>query len=226
MRLTTYIKLLALVATAALTGCATTTPYDYTALRDAKPASILVMPPLNHSPEVTAPAGVLSQATLPIAEAGYYVLPVAVTDEMFRENGIVSAEDAQDIPAAKLREIFGADAALYLDIKSYGTSYAVVTSATVVTLEAKLIDLRTGKQLWDGKATASSAEGQNSGGGLVGMLVTALVNQVVNTLSDRSVQISGITTQRLLSPNLQRGLLPGPRPANYGNYVPPPQTPA
>mgnify|MGYP001554286698 CR=1 FL=1 len=216
MRLTTYIKLLALVATAALTGCATTTPYDYTALRDAKPASILVMPPLNHSPEVTAPAGVLSQATLPIAEAGYYVLPVAVTDEMFRENGIVSAEDAQDIPAAKLREIFGADAALYLDIKSYCTSYAVVTSATVVTLEAKLIDLRTGKQLWDGKATASSAEGQNSGGGLVGMLVTALVNQVVNTLSDRSVQISGITTQRLLSPNMQRGLLPGPRSVNYG----------
>lgn len=216
MRLTTYIKLLALVATAALTGCATTTPYDYTALRDAKPASILVLPPLNHSPEVTAPAGVLSQATLPIAEAGYYVLPVAVTDEMFRENGIVSAEDAQDIPAAKLREIFGADAALYLDIKSYGTSYAVVTSATVVTLEAKLIDLRTGKQLWDGKATASSAEGQNSGGGLVGMLVTALVNQVVNTLSDRSVQISGITTQRLLSPNMQRGLLPGPRSVNYG----------
>lgn len=216
MRLTTYIKLLALVATAALTGCATTTPYDYTALRDAKPASILVMPPLNHSPEVTAPAGVLSQATLPIAEAGYYVLPVAVTDEMFRENGIVSAEDAQDIPAAKLREIFGADAALYLDIKSYGTSYAVVTSATVVTLEAKLIDLRTGKQLWDGKATASSAEGQNSGGGLVGMLVTALVNQVVNTLNDRSVQISGIATQRLLSPNMQRGLLPGPRSVNYG----------
>ena len=217
MRLTTYIKLLALVATAALTGCATTTPYDYTALRDAKPASILVLPPLNHSPEVTAPAGVLSQATLPIAEAGYYVLPVAVTDEMFRENGIVSAEDAQDIPAAKLREIFGADAALYLDIKSYGTSYAVVTSATVVTLEAKLIDLRTGKQLWDGKASASSAEGQNSGGGLVGMLVTALVNQVVNTLNDRSVQISGIATQRLLSPNMQRGLLPGPRSVNYGN---------
>jgi hypothetical protein len=216
MRLTTYIKLLALVATAALTGCATTTPYDYTALRDAKPASILVLPPLNHSPEVTAPAGVLSQATLPIAEAGYYVLPVAVTDEMFRENGIVSAEDAQDIPAAKLREIFGADAALYLDIKSYGTSYAVVTSATVVTLEAKLIDLRTGKQLWDGKASASSAEGQNSGGGLVGMLVTALVNQVVNTLNDRSVQISGIATQRLLSPNMQRGLLPGPRSVNYG----------
>ena len=216
MRLTTYIKLLGLVAAAALTGCATPTPYDYTALRDAKPASILVMPPLNHSPDVTAPAGVLSQVTIPIAEAGYYVLPVAVTDEMFRENGIASAEDAQDIPAAKLRDIFGADAALYLDIKSYGTSYAVVSSATVVALEAILVDLRTGKQIWDGRASASSAEGQNSGGGLVGILVTALVNQVVNTLNERSVQISGIATQRLLSSNMQRGLLPGPRSADYG----------
>lgn len=216
MQLTTYIKALALVAAAALTGCATTAPYDYSALRSAKPASILVLPPVNHSPEVTAPAGVLSQISLPIAESGYYVLPVAVTDEMFRQNGIVSAEDAQELPVAKLKEIFGADAALYLDIKSYGTSYAVISSATVVTLEARLVDLRTGTQLWDGRATASSSEGQNSGGGLVGMLVTALVNQIVNTVNDRSVQISAIASQRLLSPNMQRGLLVGPRSPSYG----------
>ena len=216
MQLTTYIKALALFAVAALTGCASTAPYDYSALRTAKPASILVLPPVNHSPEVTAPAGVLSQITLPLAEAGYYVLPVAVTEEMFRENGIVSAEDAQSLPVAKLKEIFGADTGLYLDIKSYGTSYAVISSATVVTLQARLVDLRTGTQLWDGQASASSSEGQNSGGGLVGMLVTALVNQIANTISERSVQVSAIASQRLIaSPNQPRGLLAGPRSANY-----------
>ncbi|HBK00637.1 MAG TPA: hypothetical protein DDZ62_12190, partial [Delftia acidovorans] len=172
MRLTDHIKTLALAMTVALTGCATTAPYDYSALRASKPASILVMPALNQSPEVNAPAGVLSQITLPLAEAGYYVLPVAVTEEMFRQNGIVSADDAQELPVAKLREIFGADAALYLNIRNYGTSYAVISSASVVTLEARLVDLRTGTQLWDGSATASSAEGQSSGGGLVGILVT------------------------------------------------------
>ena len=97
-----------------LAGCAAPQPYDYTALRQSKPQSILVMPPLNQTPEVTAQAGVLSRATLPLAESGYYVLPVAVTEETFRQNGIISAQDAQELPVAKLREIFGADAALYI----------------------------------------------------------------------------------------------------------------
>lgn len=216
MRLTDHIKTLALAMTVALTGCATTAPYDYSALRASKPASILVMPALNQSPEVNAPAGVLSQITLPLAEAGYYVLPVAVTEEMFRQNGIVSADDAQELPVAKLREIFGADAALYLNIRNYGTSYAVISSASVVTLEARLVDLRTGTQLWDGSATASSAEGQSSGGGLVGILVTALLNQILDTMNDRSVQIASIANQRLLSPMAQCGLLPGPRSPDYG----------
>lgn len=39
------------------------------------------------------------------------MLPVAVTEETFRHNGIISAQDAQELPVAKLREIFGADAA-------------------------------------------------------------------------------------------------------------------
>ncbi|NIF84125.1 hypothetical protein F3J24_11510 [Comamonas sp. Tr-654] len=210
-----FFRVLGLAAAVALTGCATNAPYDYSALRNAKPASILVLPPVNHSPEVNAPAGVLSQISLPMAEAGYYVLPVAVTDEMFRQNGIVSAEDAQELPVSKLQKIFGADAALYLEIKSYGTSYAVISSSTTVTLEAKLVDLRTGTQLWDGRATASSAEGQNSGGGLAGMLITALLNQIVDTVSDRSVQISAIASQRLISPAMPRGLLAGPRSPSY-----------
>ena len=92
----------------------------------------------------------------------------------------------------------------------------MISSASVVTLEARLVDLRTGTQLWDGSATASSAEGQSSGGGLVGILVTALLNQILDTMNDRSVQIASIANQRLLSPMAQRGLLPGPRSPDYG----------
>lgn len=216
MRRSTYLLSVLAAATLLLTGCATTKPYDYSALRQAKPHSILVMPPLNQTPEVDAGAGVLSQITLPLAESGYYVLPVAVTEEMFKQNGMATANDAQAVPAAKLREIFGADAALYLEVRQYGSVYNVISSAAVVTLDAKLIDLRTGTQLWNGTATASSAEGQNSGGGLVGILVTALVNQILNTVNDRSVQIAGVANQRLLAPGRPGGLLRGPRSPKYG----------
>lgn len=199
-----------------LAGCAAPKAYDYSAFKQAKPRSILVMPPLNQTPEVNASAGVLAQVTMPLAEAGYYVLPVAVTNETFKQNGMSTARDAQSVPVAKLREIFGADAALYIEVRQYGAVYAVVHSAAVVTLDAKLIDLRTGVQLWNGSATASSAEGQNSGGGLVGLLVTALVNQVLNTVGDRSFDIAGVAGQRLLSPGHPGAMLRGPRSPQYG----------
>ncbi|EJN09297.1 DUF799 domain-containing protein [Herbaspirillum sp. YR522] len=211
-------KLLALLlATAMLaTGCATQrTPYDYAEFKQARPASILVLPPLNSSPEVGATSGMLSQLTYPLAESGYYVIPVALAAETFKQNGLASAGDIHNVPPARLREIFGADAALYVEVKAYGTSYQVISSNTVVTAEAKLLDLRSAKVLWQGTATASSAENQQQGNGLIGMLVSAVINQISDTLSDASFKIAGMTSQRLLMAGRANGMLYGPRSPQY-----------
>lgn len=205
----------ALIVGAALAGCATTKPYDYSAYRQSKPQSILVLPPLNESPEVNATSSVLAQATLPLAESGYYVLPVTVVERTFRENGLSSPGDIHAVAPAKLREIFGADAALYIDIKRYGTTYAIVSSSTSVEAEARLIDLRTGKLLWDGKAFASSDEGGNSNSGLVGLLVQAVVNQIVASVTDQAHVVAGVASQRLLAAGRPNGLLFGPRSPNF-----------
>ncbi|MGL6473815.1 DUF799 domain-containing protein [Aeromonas hydrophila] len=203
-------------ATLLLAGCAQRPSYDYTAFKESKPTSILVLPPLNHSPDVKAGASLQSQITLPLAESGYYVLPVAVTNETFRQNGVTEAADIHALSIKKLHEIYGADTALYLDIQNYGTSYLVVSSETVVTASARLVDLRTGKLLWEGKASASSAEQQsNSGGGLIGMLVVAVVNQIANTITDKGHEIAGITSFRLLSADMPNGILYGPHSPKY-----------
>ena len=197
-----------------LGGCATTSrpAYDYSAFHAARPASILVLPPVNQSPDVKASPSMLAHATVPLAEAGYYVFPVTLVDETFRHNGLTTPNDIHDVAPAKLREIFGADAALYITVKQYGTSYVVVSSETRVTAEARLVDLRSGQQLWSGKATASSAEGDNnSGGGLIGLLVKAAIRQIVETVSDQGHVIAGITSARLLSPYANGGILRGPR---------------
>ena len=128
-----------LIATFVLAGCATPPPpYDYSAFQRAKPASLLVMPPLNASPDVKATPAMWASATLPLAEAGYYVLPVTLVDETFRQNGVETADDAQNIPLPKLRDFFGADAAVYVKVTKYGTSYAVVASETRVEAEVDL----------------------------------------------------------------------------------------
>lgn len=210
-----YVLTLALTL---LGGCATPAPpYDYTAFMKARPATLLVLPPVNDSPEVTATPGIWAQATRPLAEAGYYVLPITLVDETFRQNGVSSANEVQDIPLQKLHDFFGADAAVYLRVKQYGTSYAVLASETRVTVEGHVVDLRSGETLWKGAATASSAEQQQqSQGGLAGLLIAALVKQIVSTATDESYKYASVASNRLLNASRPNGVLPGPRSPNHG----------
>ena len=216
--LTTRVKLLLIAPLVLLlSACATPkAPYDYTAFKAARPASILILPPINESPDVKATPAVMASTVLPLAEAGYYVMPVSLVDETFKQNGMTSPEDIHQLPPEKLRTIFGADAALYMKVKAYGSSYYVIGSETVVTVEAKIIDLRSGVLLWEGKATASSAEqGNNGGGGLAGALVAAVVKQVMSTSMDMGFNFAAIANQRLLGAPVLNGVLFGPRSDRY-----------
>lgn len=208
-------RLLVMAVVAATLGACAMTPYDYTAYKQNRPVSMLVLPPLNETPEVVATYGVLSQVTFPLAEAGYYVVPVSLMDETFRQNGLNNPAEIHDVSPQKLREIFGADAAVYIKITQYGTSYAIVASDTRVTVQARIVDLRTGDLLWQGSASAASSENKSSNqGGLVGLLVQAIVTQIVETAADTSIVYAGIASQRLLSPR-PNGILYGPRSPNY-----------
>ena len=139
-----------------------------------------------------------------------------LVDETFKQNGLTAPTDIHNLPAEKLNAIFGADAALYITVTKYGTSYAVLSSETRVTADAKLVDLRTQKTLWNGIATASSAEGNNnSGGGLLGMLITAAVKQIVETATDHGRVVAKTTSLRLLSAGMDNGILYGPRSPYY-----------
>jgi hypothetical protein len=211
------LQIAALAALAVLGGCAhRPAGYDYTAFRQANPRTLLVMPPINDSPEVKAGASVWAQATLPLAEAGYYVLPVTLVDETFRQNGIETAYDAQNIAPQKLRDFFGADAAVYIKINKYGTSYQVVASETLVEAQARIVDLRSGALLWEGRAAASSGEQGSGGGGLAVMLVSAIVHQIVSTATDAAYGFAGVADSRLLGAPRYNGILAGPRSPAYG----------
>ncbi|MBK5014932.1 MULTISPECIES: DUF799 domain-containing protein [Pantoea] len=196
-----------------LTGCAQPKkPYDYTAFRASKPASILVLPAANTSPDINAAHSLNSLVTRPLAEAGYYVFPVAVVEETFQQNGLTSASDAQAVSAKRLNEIFHADSALYISISDYGSSYRVIDSVTTVTAKARLVDLRSGKEIWQGSATATdNDQGNNNNNGVIGILVSAAIKQISDNVTDKAHTVAGLTSNRLLSQNEQGGLLTGPR---------------
>jgi hypothetical protein len=212
-----YLPLLAVAAMLAACAGPQKQVTDYTAFKSAKPRSILVLPPVNETADVSATNAMLSQMTYPLAESGYYVIPVAEVAETFRQNGVTTPTDMQATSAKKLREIFGADAALYTKITQYGSVYQVVASTTVVAASAKLVNLSNGDVLWEGHASASNNGNANAGGGLIGMLIQAAVQQVVNSLTEQSLAVAGVTSQRLLSAGQPNGLLYGPHSPKYGS---------
>ncbi len=218
--MTRIFSRLGLLALATLvTGCAVPSKVDYSAFRQSKPRSILVLPPMNLSPDLRAPYSMMATVTSPLAESGYYVFPVALVDQTFRENGMTNPSETHDAPPAKLAEVFGADAVLYITINEYGAKYILFDSQVIVSASARLVDLRSGDLLWEGKASAFNAEGRdNSGAGLAGILIGALVRQVANNLGDQGYPVARITSNRLLSAR-PGGLLPGPRSPEYQKVV-------
>lgn len=190
-----------------LAGCATPQSYDYTAYRAHFPRSILVLPPLNESTDIHATYSCLSTVTMPLAEHGYYVFPVAVVDQLFKENGMPTPGEMHQAPLNKIREIIGADAVLYITIKKYGTSYQVINSATVVDAEAKLVDTVSGILLWQG--TVSAEDDSSSGtGNIIGELVAALLTQIIAESTDHARQVCRVANAQF---GTQRdGLLFGP----------------
>ena len=183
------------------------------------PRSILVMPPVNLSPDVGAVATFLATSTIPLAESGYYVIPVTLSTETFRQNGVTVAEEAHAIHLDKLREIFGADAALYITVTRFGAKYVVLDSVVEAAAHARLVDLRSGEELWTGRVSESqgSENTVKSSDGILGMLIGAAVNQIINSISDRSYDLGKTANYRMLSGGRRSsGILFGPYHADYG----------
>lgn len=196
-----------------LVGCVNVPPYDYTSYRQHRPRSILVLPPLNESTAVQGTYGYLSTVTLPLAEMGYYVYPVAVVDQFLKENGMPTAGEMHQVPLQKVNEIIGADAVLYLTVQEYGSKYQVINSATIVRARAKMVDVKTGTTLWEGAGMAQ--ENSGGSGSLIGDLVAAAITQAINAGTDKAHEVSRKANVNLFMTR-GHGLLFGPRHAEFG----------
>ncbi len=166
---------------------------DYSA-----PKSILVLPPLNDSNDPEASYSILSTVTKPLANAGYYVYPVAVIDAFLKQNGLPTPYEMHATRLDKAREILGADAILYLHAEKYGQYYNIIDSKTQVKIKAKLVDTLTGELLWEGTAKEndhSSYSNDNVGAQLVG----AIIGQVINSSYDSAHRLTYRVNKKLYS---------------------------
>lgn len=186
---------------------------DYTLYRSRVPRSILVLPPQNSSTAVDSTYIFLSTVSRPLAEAGYYVFPVAVIDAFMKENGLPTPDEMNGVALKKIKEVFGADAVLYFTIEAWGQKYYVISSQTVVQASARLVDVETGATLWTGRAQAVRDSG-GGGQGILGALIAAAVHQIVFSMVDQTHELSRLANTTMVF-NKDNGLLFGPRHPEY-----------
>jgi len=178
---------------------------DYSLYKENMPRSILVLPPTSDSVEVNAPYSYLTTVTKPLAEKGYYVFPVALVDVMMKENGLPLPEDMHTVTLDKLGEVFGADAVMYIHLFEYGQNFRLLSSVTEVGASARLVDVKTGSELWSDSVKISRDNQSNNQGGLIGALVEAVATQIVADSQDYAHPAAREANNRLV-----RTLLVGP----------------
>ena len=109
MKKSIIISLAVLVSALAFISCGTTKIQAFPKMYEEDPLIMLIMPPINNSTAVDAKDYFYTTMTVPIAEAGYYVLPPAMTMATLQRESAYDSERFIDGDLSKFGQIFGAD---------------------------------------------------------------------------------------------------------------------
>ena len=175
------IQLIILSFILIITGCAGTGTKGqaYPEMYVEKPVSIFVVPAINHSTAADAPILYESTINEPLSNAGFYVLPIEVTDRFLRNEGLADGELLIDVPPQKFAEHFGADAVLYVDIKKWDTNYYVIGGNVVVGASFLMKSCKTGQTLWSYQDEIPvDTSGSSQGGLLAAVIATAIATSM------------------------------------------------
>ena len=111
-------------------SCSTTKPVlkseAYKGMYSEKPLTVLIMPPINKTTSVDAKEYFHSTLNIPIANAGYYVIPTFLSMEILKRESAYDAELFLNSPLTKFGDVFGADVALFTIIHKWDKTYGMV----------------------------------------------------------------------------------------------------
>ena len=99
--------------------------------------------------------------------------------QLFEANKLNDPGRLNKLPAEKFNDVFGVDAVLRTKVTEWSSKYIVISSTVNVGYDMELLDAKTGTLLWKNSQVLSQAPNNNSGGGVVGLLVSAAVHAAV-----------------------------------------------
>lgn len=183
-----YISLLGVL----FSGCTTTTPFTksnaYKGMYAEKPVSVLIMPPINRSTNVEAKEYFHSTLNVPVANAGFYVVPPFLSMEILKKESAFDSELFLNSPLTKFGEVFGADVALFTIINKWDK--AGILSQIYIEIEYILKSTRTNEILYTRKGNITYDTSVSTGaGGIFGALAD-MAASAINTAATKYVDVA------------------------------------
>ena len=193
-----------------LTGCATApTPYDYSSLEAEAPHSILVVPALNNTTNVTAADWFLSTISQPFADRGYYVFPANMVRGMLNDSGLSDAGLVHSVDARRLQTLFGCDAVLFININKWDAKYLVISTTTEVQFDYELRSCKTNALLWkNSQSIAYTPQGASGGNPIADLIADAIIAAIQKGAPNYMPLARQANLAAAATPGL--GLPPGP----------------
>jgi hypothetical protein len=163
----------------------TTKLAEFPLMYEERPASILILPPMNETTAADAKEYYSTTIQEPLAFTGYYTFPYPITSEILKMEGIYDTELLVNLPLSKFKEYFGADSVLFTTIKKWDLSYVVLASTLTVSIDCKLKSTTSNQTLWKYTGTVViDLSGGDTGGGLAGLIAKAIVTAIQSAVAD------------------------------------------
>lgn len=158
---------------------------EFPLMYEENPTSILILPPMNESTAADAKEYYSTTIQEPLAFSGFYTFPYPVTADILKMEGIYDTELLVNIPLAKFKEYFGADAVLFTTIKKWDLSYMILASTLTVSIDCKLKSTTSDQTLWEYNGTVVvDLSGGSTGGGIGGLIAKAIVTAISTAMAD------------------------------------------
>lgn len=158
--------------------------------------NVLIAPIINETTSAEAAEYLNSTLAEPFVNKGYYVLPVPITADIFKDIGIVDGKELQGIPFTRYKDQFGADAVLFITISDWDTNYLVVAGNVEVGLKYVMVSTETSEIVWSYKNNIVVDTSSSSGSLLVDLIATAITTATTDYIPIAK-QVNVITTQSL-----------------------------
>jgi hypothetical protein len=176
-------SILSIIVMVVFSGCASnqwqTKLEAYPGMYDERqPLSIVIVPAINNTTAANASNYFNVTITEPVANQGYYPMPVEIVRDIFLKEGVIDSAMIKGMPTKIFKENFGADAVLFVTIERWDTTYAILAANVAVGLEYVMLSTETNEILWQYSSTIVVDTTAESSGFIVADILSTAINTV------------------------------------------------